>query len=63
MPAPGDQSPSSFDADAPAFAPTAPAHRDAAAPGHRSLVSRVVPVVLILGALAAATAGLKATLQ
>ena len=56
MPAPGDQSPSSFDADAPAFAPTAPAHGDAAAPEHSSLVSRVLPVVFILGALAAATA-------
>jgi hypothetical protein len=56
MPAPGDQSPSPFDADAPAFAPTAPAHGDAAAPEHGSLVSRVVPVLFILGALAAATA-------
>ena len=56
MPAPGDPSPSSFDADAPAFAPTAPTHRDAAAPEHGSLVSRVVPVVFILGALGAATA-------
>jgi hypothetical protein len=56
MPAPGDQSPSSFDADAPAFAPTAPPDGDAAAPEHRSLVSRAVPVVFILGAFAAATA-------
>jgi len=56
MPAPGDQSPSSPDADTPAFAPSAPAHGDAAAPEHRSLVRRVVPVVFILGVLAAATA-------
>jgi hypothetical protein len=61
MPAPGDQSASSFDADAPAFAPTAPAHGDAAAPEHGSLVSRVVPVAFILGALAAATAVALAT--
>jgi hypothetical protein len=56
MPAPGDQNPSSFDPDAAALAPTAPANADAVAPEHRSLVSRVVPVVFILGALAAAIA-------
>ena len=56
MPAPGDQSPSSFDADPPAVAPTSPAHGDVAASEHSSFVSRVVPVVVILGALAAATA-------
>jgi hypothetical protein len=56
MPAAGDQGPSSFDADPPSFGPTAPAPGDTAAPEHGSLVSRVAPVVLILGALAAATA-------
>ncbi|MBV9334921.1 MAG: hypothetical protein JO243_03430 [Solirubrobacterales bacterium] len=56
MPAPGDQSPSSFDTDTRAFGPTAPGHEDAAAPGPGALVRRVIPVVLILGALAAAVA-------
>jgi hypothetical protein len=56
MPAPGSHGPSSLEADAPAFAPSAPGHGDAPAPKHRSLVSRVVPVVLILAALAVVTA-------
>jgi len=56
MPAPGDQGSSSFDADAPTFGSTAPAHGRAAAPEHGSLVSRIAPVMFILGALAAATA-------
>jgi hypothetical protein len=63
MPFPGDQGLSSFDAGAPALGPTAPAlgptapaHGHAAAPECGSLVSRIVPVVFILAALAAATA-------
>jgi len=56
MPAPGDQSPSSSDPNAPAFGPSAPAPSDPAAPGRASLVSRVVPVVFIVCALAAAIA-------
>jgi len=56
MPAPGDQGPSSIDANPPTFGPTAPAHRDGAAPEHGSVVSRVAPVGFILGALAAAIA-------
>jgi hypothetical protein len=56
MPAPGDQSQSSFDANPPAFGPAAPAHGGAAAPEHGSLLSRVAAVVFILGALAAAAA-------
>jgi hypothetical protein len=56
MPAPGDQNSSSRDADALALAPAAPARGDAAAPRYAGLMSRVVPVLLILGALAAATA-------
>ena len=56
MPVPGDQSPSSCDADAHAFAATAPPRREAEAPGHGSLVSRIVPVVFVLGAVVAAIA-------
>jgi hypothetical protein len=56
MPAPGDHSPSSFDANAPAFGPSAPAPGDPAPPERESLISRVVPVALILSALAAAIA-------
>ena len=56
MPAPGDQSSSSLDGEATAFADTARARRDAAGPERGPLVSRVVPVVFILGALVAATA-------
>jgi len=58
MPAPGDQSPNSSDADTPAFGPTAPAHGDAVAPEHGSLVSRVAVAVFILGALAATVVAL-----
>jgi hypothetical protein len=56
MPAPGDHSPSSFDANPPSFGPSAPAPADPAAPERELLVSRVVSVVFILGALAAAIA-------
>lgn len=56
MPAPGDQSPSSFDANTPAFGHSAARPGDPAAPERGSLVSRVVPVAFILGALAAAIA-------
>jgi len=56
MPAPCEQSPSSFDANAPAFGPSAPPLGNPAASERGSLVSRVLPVVFILGALAAAIA-------
>jgi hypothetical protein len=56
MPAPGDQSPSSFDANPPAFGPSTPAPGAPAAAERESLLTRVVPVVFILGALAAAIA-------
>jgi hypothetical protein len=56
MPTPGDPGSGSLNGDAGTLGPTAPAHEDDAAPKHGSFVSRIVPVVLILGALAAATA-------
>lgn len=56
MPAPGDQTHSSFDANAPAVDPSAPAPGDRPGRERGSLVSRVVPAVFILGALAAAIA-------
>lgn len=56
MPAPGETGSSSSDGDASPLGRAAPAHGDDAAPGRGSLLSRIVPVALILGALAAATA-------
>jgi hypothetical protein len=56
MHGPGEQGSSSSDADAPGLRPAASAHGDAAAPRHGSIVGRVIPVVFILAALAAATA-------
>ena len=56
MPHRSDQGSSACDADASALGRATPAHGDAAAPEHGSLVSRVAPVAFILGALAAATA-------
>jgi hypothetical protein len=55
MPAPDEQSPSPREADTRAPGPTAP-QGDAAAPERGSLVGRVIPVLFILGSLAAATA-------
>lgn len=56
MPAPSDQGSSSYDADALASTHTAPTHEEAHARKYGSLVSRVVPLVLILGALGAVAA-------
>lgn len=56
MTAPGDQTPNSPDANAPAFGSDGPSPGAPAAPEPGSRVGRIVPVIFIVGALVAAIA-------